>query len=66
NEERAWQEGRMLLFDDSIEHEAWNDSDSTRVILLFEVWRPEIGEEERHLVATMLKAVRDYHENSAT
>lgn len=66
NEERAWQEGRMLLFDDSIEHEAWNDSDSTRVILLFEVWRPEIGDEERHLVATMLQAVRDYHENSAT
>ena len=33
----------MLIFDDSIEHEAWNQSNQERVILLFEVWRPETG-----------------------
>ncbi len=42
NEERPWVEGEMLIFDDSIEHAAWNRSKNERVILLFEIWRPEI------------------------
>jgi tetratricopeptide (TPR) repeat protein len=60
NEERAWVEGEMLIFDDSIEHEAWNNSDQQRVILLFEIWRPEISAEERKLLTTMLIAVKEY------
>lgn len=60
NEERPWEEGRMLIFDDSIEHEAWNSSANDRVILLFEIWRPEIDEQERQLITTMLKAVKEY------
>jgi aspartyl/asparaginyl beta-hydroxylase (cupin superfamily) len=60
NEERAWEEGKMLIFDDSIEHEAWNSSAKDRVILLFEIWRPEIDEQERQLITTMLKAVKEY------
>ncbi|MBK6351573.1 MAG: aspartyl/asparaginyl beta-hydroxylase domain-containing protein [Proteobacteria bacterium] len=40
NEVREWQEGRAWVFDDSIDHEAWNDSDQTRVILLFDIARP--------------------------
>ena len=62
NEERSWVEGEMLVFDDTIEHEAWNSSAHERVILLFEVWRPEIAEEERRLITTMLKAVKEYSE----
>jgi aspartyl/asparaginyl beta-hydroxylase (cupin superfamily) len=50
NEERPWVEGEMLIFDDSIEHEAWNSSTADRVILLFEIWRPEIAEAERELI----------------
>ncbi|HEY8571697.1 aspartyl/asparaginyl beta-hydroxylase domain-containing protein [Phenylobacterium sp.] len=57
NEVRQWQEGRAWLFDDTIEHEAWNDSDRPRAILLFEVWRPELSEEERALVSTMVQAI---------
>jgi aspartyl/asparaginyl beta-hydroxylase (cupin superfamily) len=60
NEERSWVEGEMLIFDDTIEHEAWNSSADERVILLFEVWRPEISEEERRLITTMLRAVKEY------
>lgn len=60
SEQRAWQEGRALIFDDSIEHEAWNDSGEQRVVLLFEVWRPELTEEERALVSATLEAVRNY------
>jgi aspartyl/asparaginyl beta-hydroxylase (cupin superfamily) len=57
NEVRAWTTGETLIFDDSIEHEAWNSSDRLRVVLLFDIWRPELTEEERKLVATLLAAV---------
>src|SRR5437868_7670562 len=47
NEVREWQEGKLLIFDDTIEHEAWNDSDQDRVVLIFDIWRPELSEQER-------------------
>ena len=65
NEERPWVEGELLIFDDSIEHEAWNDSDQVRVILLFEIWRPEIGEEERRMLASVLIAAKEYADRPA-
>jgi aspartate beta-hydroxylase len=60
NEVRPWVEGELLIFDDSIEHEAWNDSDQTRVVLLFEIWRPELTEEEQRLVSATLASVGSY------
>ncbi|MBB37208.1 MAG: hydroxylase [Hirschia sp.] len=42
-----WREGELVIFDDSVEHEAWNRSDQTRVILLFEIWKPELSVRER-------------------
>lgn len=62
NEQRPWVEGELLIFDDSIEHEAWNSSQEERVILLFEIWRPELNEEERQLITTTLQAVKAYNE----
>jgi aspartyl/asparaginyl beta-hydroxylase (cupin superfamily) len=56
---RHWEEGKAWVFDDSIEHEAWNRSNETRVILLFETWRPELSESERTLVSTMLGSIED-------
>ena len=38
------------MFDDSIEHEAWNDSDVPRAILIFDVWNPELSVGERDMV----------------
>ena len=60
NEMRPWTAGEMLIFDDSIQHEAWNDSDKERVVLLFDIWRPELSEEERALIGTVLTAARNY------
>jgi len=60
NETRPWVEGELLIFDDSMVHEAWNDSDEERVVLLFDIWRPELTEEERVLVTTVLTAARHY------
>ena len=60
NEVRPWVEGRAWAFDDTIEHEAWNRADSTRVILLFDVWRPELSEEERALVVALFESIDAY------
>ncbi len=60
SETREWVEGKAWVFDDSIEHEAWNNSDQTRVILLFEAWRPELSAKERELVTAMFGAIDDY------
>jgi len=60
NETRPWIEGQTLIFDDSMEHEAWNGSGRPRVVLLFEIWRPELSAEERRLVAATLAAVSQY------
>jgi aspartyl/asparaginyl beta-hydroxylase (cupin superfamily) len=57
NEVREWAEGRAWLFDDTIEHEAWNRSSETRVVLLFDVWRPELTQDERRLVTAMFEAI---------
>lgn len=57
NETRDWREGKAWVFDDTIEHEAWNRSDRTRVILLFEVWRPELTPAERSAVQSLFSAL---------
>jgi aspartate beta-hydroxylase len=60
NETREWQPGRAWVFDDSIEHEAWNRSDQTRVILLFDIWRPELAEAEREQLCALFDAIDNY------
>jgi aspartyl/asparaginyl beta-hydroxylase (cupin superfamily) len=60
NDVRDWAEGKAWLFDDTMEHEAWNRTDKTRVILLFDVWRPELSAEERALVVSLFEAIDAY------
>ena len=60
NDVRQPVEGKAWLFDDTIEHEAWNGSGEVRVILIFEVWRPELSEEERAMVSAMFDAIDEY------
>ena len=65
NDTRVPIEGKAWVFDDTIEHEAWNDSAETRVILLFEIWRPELSARERALVSAMFEAI-DQHSGQTT
>lgn len=60
SETRPWKNGEALIFDDSFEHEAWNRSNSRRVILLFEIWRPEISKTERSALTTIFEAINEY------
>jgi aspartyl/asparaginyl beta-hydroxylase (cupin superfamily) len=49
-ETREWHEGEAFVFDDTIEHEAWNDSDHLRAVLIFDVWNPWLTLAERDLI----------------
>ena len=55
-EHRQWQVGELLIFDDTIEHEARNDSDELRVVLIFDVWNPYLTAAERDMVCAMMAA----------
>lgn len=50
----AWEPGRCFTFDDTFEHEAWNRSAQTRVILLFDVWNPHLAAEEREALGALI------------
>ncbi|HWQ86303.1 aspartyl/asparaginyl beta-hydroxylase domain-containing protein [Brevundimonas sp.] len=60
NDVREWKEGQAWAFDDTIEHEAANDSGQDRTILIFDAWKPEVTEEERALVSAMFQAIDGY------
>jgi len=56
NVSRPWRMGEAWVFDDTIEHEAWNDADEPRTILIFDIWNPFLSEAERSLVSAMMTA----------
>jgi hypothetical protein len=53
-EARETRFGRLMIFDDSYEHSAWNDSEVARIVLIFEIWHPALSAAERTAVAGML------------
>lgn len=61
NETRHWRPGTAWVFDDTIEHEAWNGSEQPRVILLFEVWNPLLSQAERDLVAAVMQSMDKFN-----
>lgn len=50
-ETRPWIVGKPFAFDDTIEHEAWNDSDELRAVLIFDVWNPHLSKREQDAIA---------------
>ena len=60
NEVRHWKEGAAWVFDDTIEHEAWNESDKLRVVLIFDVWHPHLSAAERELITAMSVGLREF------
>jgi aspartyl/asparaginyl beta-hydroxylase (cupin superfamily) len=53
---RSWDTGQAWVFDDTIEHEAWNESDRIRIVLIFDIWNPLLTTAERDLVRAMTVA----------
>jgi aspartate beta-hydroxylase len=58
----AWAEGRVVIFDDTYEHEAWNRSSSIRVVMIFDIWNPYLTEVERLAFADLIAAIGDFRE----
>ena len=60
SEARQWVEGELMAFDDTVEHEAWNGAPEDRLVLIFDVWRPEIEPIERAQINALFAAVDSY------
>lgn len=65
SETREWQPGTAWVFDDSIEHEAWNDSGVPRAILIFDVWNPFLTAAERALVGKAVHEMKEFYREQA-
>ncbi|RDS79068.1 tetratricopeptide repeat protein [Dyella monticola] len=57
----VWQEGRCVTFDDTFEHEAWNRSAETRVVLILDSWNPALTEIERVALTELVEAIGDFN-----
>ena len=60
-EQREWEPSKAFVFDDTIEHEAWNDSDEPRPVLVFYIWNPDLSAEEGALVSTTVAGVTEFY-----
>ena len=58
---REWVPGKAWVFDDTIEHEAWNLSDTPRAILIFDIWNPLLTAAERELIKTATEIYVRYY-----
>ena len=64
NQAREWVPGKAWVFDDTIEHEAWNDSDKLRVVLIFDIWHPHLTLPERAMITAMAAGMNAFTGNA--
>jgi len=60
-EVREWVPGKAFVFDDTMEHEAWNDSDLPRAVMIFDIWNPSLSAAERDMVRMLTVAVGEFY-----
>ena len=65
NDTRQWVPGKAWVFDDTIEHEAWNDSDKLRVVLIFDIWHPHLSPPERAMITALTAGVKAFSGDAA-
>jgi aspartate beta-hydroxylase len=61
-EVHVWEPGRVVIFDDTYEHEAWNRSQQTRVVMIFDIWNPYLTEAEQAALADLVPAIGKFRE----
>ena len=64
-ETRGWEEGKCLIFDDSYMHEVWHKGTETRMVLLWDIWHPDLTEIEVDVLKMIFPIIDKYLENSA-
>jgi len=65
-ESTGWEEGRCFTFDDTFEHEAWNRSAKTRVVMLMDVWNPYLTDVEREALMALVPAIGEFNDAAGT
>jgi aspartyl/asparaginyl beta-hydroxylase (cupin superfamily) len=60
-ERREWHPGKAFVFDDTFEHEAWNDSDVPRAVLILDIWSPHVTAAEREMVSRVTADVGEFY-----
>ena len=48
---RTWKEGKFIIFDDSFEHEVWHDGDSYRIVLIVDIWHPDLTANQKMMLS---------------
>lgn len=60
NSVREWKVGEVLVFDDTVEHEVWNDSDRPRAVLIFDIWHPALSPAEQRMVTALSEGLNAF------
>lgn len=47
NESKTWDNGKVIVFDDSFEHEVWHNGEGFRLILIVDLWHPDLSETQK-------------------
>ncbi len=47
----GWKEGELFIFDDSFEHEVWHEGAKPRLVLIVDLWHPDLSEERRRTLS---------------
>ncbi len=61
-ETHGWKSGECLVFDDTFEHEAWNKSNQTRVVLIFDIWNPYLTDVEREAMRIVVEELGHFNQ----
>ena len=64
-ETHVWEPGKLVIFDDTIRHEAWNHSNQLRVVLIFDIWHPMLTPLEREMVAHTIEGMMTFYGENA-
>lgn len=63
--EKSWNEAEPLVFDDSFLHEAWNNTNESRVVLIADIWHPDLTENERVFLTKAMPLIDQWHKETA-
>lgn len=55
---RSYQQDQALVLDDAYDHEVWNDTQENRVVLLVDIWHPDVTQAEKEAVVDMFQAAK--------
>jgi aspartyl/asparaginyl beta-hydroxylase (cupin superfamily) len=59
--QREWVPGQAFVFDDTIEHEAWNGSEVPRAVMIFDIWNPAVSAQERAMVGAAVAGMSEWY-----